>query len=242
MLPSYPDESIQSAVGTWWTETPDREVRRGRLVYGWVPHVDENPHALFVKGRDNQDPGDHRRAQCEVGILHASRDTKRSSLPVAGLPQHDGEEYMLLRAKCRPMLVVGHVHPRMPRGDRGQTRWQTAPTLLVAPYYGCKKTPKRVGWPEGFVDRIRCCEYPQYFLEYVPEGIESVLRFDHVCPIGAGSAALTPSQYCLSGDALAVIDDWLSWIFRGVLPGQGILAMAREQFMREVVGAAAPLG
>jgi hypothetical protein len=235
VLPSFLDESLQGVLGEWWSSTPDRAVKRGRLLHAFVPTVDENPNTLRVQGRPEGDPGDHRTATCTVEPLYASSPPRRSGLPVAGLPQYEGETFVIARAKRRPVLVLGEVHPRVDRSLRGttSTRWQTAPTLLVAPYYGAAPSEKRAGWPTAFVERIVRCEYPQYLHDHLPgpSGQASILRLDHALPIGAGSASIEVTEYCLTDAALAALDEWLDWLVKGRLPNGGAIASVRELLM-----------
>src|SRR5690606_28738201 len=125
-------------------------------------------------------------------------------LPVAALPIRDGETYMVGRGKRRPAIVVSTGGTPVLRELRqGQNRWQFAPTILVAPYYGADPSSTRGGWPASFVERIRRAEYPQYMWDLLPisDGkTESILRLDHIMPIGADPANWTATEYVLSDE------------------------------------------
>jgi hypothetical protein len=63
----------------------------------------------------------------------------------------------------------------------GKPKWQTAPPVLVAPYYGVDEGGKRAGFKSEFVSRIRRCDYPQFMWDKLPirgNTIESILRLD----------------------------------------------------------------
>jgi len=88
---------------------------------------------------------------------------------VAALPDYPGEVRTVYRAKARPVVVLSAGGPEVPRELRvGAAGWQTAPTLLVAPFYGVDPGGTRGGWREDFVTRIRRGEYPQYLWDKLP--------------------------------------------------------------------------
>ena len=50
------------------------------------------------------------------------------------------------------------------------SKYQTAQTVLVAPYYGITGGTKRGGFNPEFVDRVRRAEYPEYVWDRLPIG------------------------------------------------------------------------
>jgi len=112
----------------------------------------------------------------------------------------------------------------------GAARWQSTSTLLLAPYYGATSDGTRGGWNPAFVGRIQRVEYSQYVWDSLPIGgsdAGSIVRLDHVFPIGADPANWQATPHRLSADAMAFIDDWLSWHVTGGLAGGGVLECAR---------------
>lgn len=55
----------------------------------------------------------------------------------------------------------------------------------------------------------------------------SILRLDHVLTIRADPANWTTEPHVLSHEALAVLDEWLSWLTTGLLRADTGLAFAR---------------
>ena len=166
---TYPEDSIQSLVGEWWRQdegTP--HLCRGRLLWAFVPHVDQEPRTLTAEGRASST--DHARARYRVDPLRISQPRRSSVLPVAGLPEVPGEVFTVYRAKRRPALVLGgeSTDPVDHSLTRGMSKWQTAPTVLVAPYYGATRDGRRGGFNEPFVDRVRRAEYPEYMVGLAP--------------------------------------------------------------------------
>ncbi len=233
--PNFPEDCIQWLIEAWWLTDEKPDLRRGRLIWAFLPHVDQEPRTLTPIGR--VDPTDHQRAQFRIGPLRIGQAREAPRLPIAALPGVEGEVHTVHRAKRRPALVVGGIDaPEVDRARReGMARWQTAPTILVAPYYGVEGGAKRGGFNEEFIARVRRCEYPQFVWDRLPIGggaASSILRLDHVQPVGRhyNSYELTP--YRLSDEALAVLDEWISWLLTGELGEDGVLAGIREELLR----------
>jgi len=228
--PAYPEDSVQSILSPtpWWTSDDAVELRRGRLIRAFAPHVSQEPKTLIPEGRSEATI--HDRALFRVEPLRINRPPRQTQLPVAALPNYPGEVYVVQRAKVRPVLVLSaggsEVSPAL---RRGTPRYQTAPTLLVAPYYGAEQSGSRGGFPPEFVKRIRHCEYPQYMWDILPIGgsSESILRLDHVQPIGRHANSYEILPYRLSDEAIEIVDTHLAWLLTGSLRAESILADIR---------------
>jgi len=162
--------------------------------------------------------------------------TNVAPLPVAGLPLRDGETYLVRRGKTRPALVIATSGQPVPQELRaGAAKWQSNPTLLVAPYYGATRDGSRAGWNPEFVQRIQRVEYPQYVWDQLPIGGSddgSIMRLDQVFPVGADPSNWELTPHRLSAEAMAFIDEWFSWHVTGGLPGGGILEFARTELAK----------
>lgn len=181
MILTYPKDCVQTLIGanSWWVKNESQALGRGSLLLGYVPHVDQIPTRVTVIGR--ADPTCHDRADVQFSPFSVADPPPRPSLPVAALPAYPGEALLLYRAKKRPLLVIAENGPEVDRKlIAGKPRWQTAPTLLVAPFYGRGEgTGTRSGFTDAFVERVQKCEYPQFFWEKLPPtgSGESILRF-----------------------------------------------------------------
>jgi hypothetical protein len=115
----------------------------------------------------------------------------------------------------------------------GGARYQTNPTMLVAPYYGADQGGSTGGWKPEFVDRIRRCEYPQYLWEKLPIGgrQESILRLDHLQPLGRHGESFQLTKFALSPGGVEILDEWIEWLFLGQVPQDGTLEMVRPVFL-----------
>lgn len=229
--------SLHELIEPWWEESAEHPVKRGQLVHAFVPHIGVSPYVLDSEGR--AEPTEHRRATVTIRPLRIADRRSRPTLPVAALPQHPGEVWATFRSKVRPCLVLSTGGTDVPKALRPHSspRWQSAPTILVAPYYGASRTGQRSGWHEPFLDRIRCGEYPQFLLDSLPlrGPAESVLRLDHILPIGRHHHSFTPLKHVLSKDALDLVDEWLEWLFRDSLSEDAALTTVRSLLMEDLV-------
>ena len=237
----YPDDSIQFLVEPWWVPAEGSQIQRGRLITTLVPYPDMKPHRLVPEGRGD-DARQHQRALFRIEQFRIGDPTHVAGiLPVAGLPPHQGESYLVRRGKIRPAVVLSTGGPEVARAQ-GSARWQTAHTIVVSPFYGADAGGTRGGWHPAFVERIRRAEYPQYVCDRLPitGAEESILRLDHVFAIGADPAGYYHYPFQLSPEALTVMDDWLRWLFTGELDPDSVLGMVRAELSKLQGGAAGP--
>ena len=61
----------------------------------------------------------------------------------------------------------------------------------------------------------------------------SILRFDHIQPVGFHHSSIEPTEWRLSEDARAIIYEWLCWYFEGSLDGEGMLAYWIQENARD---------
>ncbi len=158
-----------------------------------------------------------------------SRIQSAPILPVAGMPSISDEIKMLFRGKRRPVLVVGIAGSEVEKGLRvGDARFHTSRTLLVAPYCGAEK------WKPQLVERIRRCAYPQFMWDSLPiyQGLrDSVLRLDHIQPIGNHPESYDLTDFTLAPDALSLVEEQLTWLRTGELPENALLPEIREALL-----------
>ena len=229
MSQSYPEDSPQALIGTWWVEDDHPQLARGRLIWAFLPHTDQQPLVLVVEGRtEATDPSG---VNYRIEPLRISSPQRDPRLPVAALSLEAGETRIVQRAKRRPAVVLSMGGTEVEPALRvGEARWQTSATLLVAPYYGVDRSGTRGGWKQTFVDRIRRCEYPQYMWDRLPLGgtSESVLRLDHTQALGRHQNAYELTPYRLGDEALGLLDEWFLWLLTGLVPTASALQIVRE--------------
>jgi len=229
----FPDDCIQSIVGSsnWWTKNKGPILCRGTLIFAFVPHVDQIPYTFEPIGRTEADK--HDSARVLVAPLKVNQPLKKADLPVAAMPLHGSEVWAAYRAKKRPCLVLGSNNPTVERSlTAGTPKNSTAPTVLVAPYYSVDRDGSRAGYRPEFVERVRHCEYPQFVWDCLPfpgASKESILRLDHVQPIGAHYDSYKLSDFKLSDGALEVVDELLGWVIHGGVEEDSLIALYRSE-------------
>lgn len=230
---TWPEDCLQAALGgqEWWTRHDGHELCRGVLVWAFLPHFDQVPYAFEPVGRT--EPTQHGSATVKVAPLRIGQPLTRSKLPVAAMPLHGGEVWAAYRAKRRPCLVIAKNGPTVDRNlTRRTPNHSTAPTILVAPYYGADQNGRRAGYPPAFIERVRHCEYPQFLWDKLPIGgetQESLLRLDQVQPIGAHYNSYQLCGFRLSKAAMDIVDDLLGWLVWGGVKEDSIVALYRAE-------------
>ena len=229
----YPDDCVQSIIhpDPWWIDNSNKTLCRGALVFTFVPHVDQLPYTFEPLGRT--EATQHDSAVIRVAPLRVQQPLKQSKLPVAAMPLHSGEVWAAYRAKKRPCLILGSGgRPVDKELTRDMARHSTAPTILAAPYYGATQDGTRGGYNPAFVERIRHCEYPQFLWDQLPVTggpDESILRLDHLQPIGTHHNSYEVTEHKLSDYAVQVVDELVNLLIWGEVPEDSLTAMYRNE-------------
>lgn len=233
MIRTYPELSIQSIIepSPWWVKAQSKELHRGRLIWAFLPHVDQVPFRLLPVGRAEAIA--HEQVTVRIEPLRIKQPQPYVTLPVAGMPIHPGEARIVQQAKKRPALIIGEGGSPLPKEmTLGRPRWQISRTILVAPYYGGEQDGTRAGFPPAFLARVRRCEFPQFMSELLPTGgAESLLYLNHLQPLGRHHDSIELTDFCLGEDAMAIVDEWVIWVVTGLLPKNGLLYPARKQLL-----------
>jgi hypothetical protein len=231
--PNFPDDCVQSVCATWWIADSTQGLCRGRLIRTFIPHIDQQPHVLSAQGRASATA--HGQALFSMAPFNMKSPPPQPALPVAAITHPAGERQFVYRGKVRPALVLALEADDIERQlVSGAARWQTAKTILVAPYYGADQGGTRGGWSPLFVQRIRRAYYPQYMCDRLPIGgsEESIMRFDQVQAIGPDRPAIEILPWKLSDEALSFVDEWLTWYVRRELLEGGPLHLVREMLVK----------
>lgn len=235
---TYPEDSLQYFFDNdcWWESTTDKTIRPGLLMWAFVPHVDLIPKSLIPTGRAEDEATNHGKASFELADLRIKTEFTTNSLPAAILPHYPGECYTVHRSKKRPVLVLGGGGPEIPRELRSsmKPKSQTSPTITVAPYYGDLKKNSGSKWYQPFVDRIKKCEYPQYIWDTLPISSDtesSILRLDHLQPIGRHHDSFEPTGFVLKDDVIDFLNEWIGWLTTGEVDRDGLLNQIRNDLL-----------
>ncbi|MFP3983851.1 MAG: hypothetical protein ACLFV2_09205 [Desulfurivibrionaceae bacterium] len=208
----YPDECIQSLNEyPWWEEDQGKDYCRGRLCYAHVPHVVQTPLTLHPEARSEDT--NHREVDASIEQMRISQKKRIKALPLAGLPLHHNELYTVYKAKVRPCLIIGDGWDNLPEQfTKNRPGWQRTPIITVIPYYGIEKDGSRAAFPPAFIERVRHCEYPQFFWDILPTNKkESLLILSHLQPVGRHHDSIELTPHRLHESALVVMDEYLRW-------------------------------
>ncbi len=194
------------------------------------------PYRLIPEGR-GENAKQHSQANYRLEEFRVGDPIKNVGvLPVAGLPLRPGESHVVRRGKTRPAVVLAIEGTKVEATLKvGAASWQHKPAILMAPYYGVDTDGSRGGWKPEFVNRIQRAEYSQYVWDALPIGGTedgSILRLDHLFPIGADNANWQLTEYRLRDDALLFLDEWLEWHLTGGLDPEGLLAYMRTELAK----------
>jgi hypothetical protein len=59
----------------------------------------------------------------------------------------------------------------------------------------------------------------------------SILRLDHIQPIGTDQKAYKCTPFCLGSDGLKILDEWVQWLMTGCLQADGVLDYFRKELL-----------
>ncbi|MGR3979432.1 hypothetical protein [Pseudoalteromonas sp. 1181_04] len=219
---------LQDLVDDWWVKSED--VVRGSLIEAFIPHVDQVPYQFEPIGR--KDPRAHNQADVIVKPLKVGESLAEVTLPVAGMPRALPNEYWsAFRSKKRPCIVLSGEGDNIDKAiTKGMANHSTAPTIIVAPYYGIANSQKRAGYNPLFVERVRHVEYKQFLYDELPHsyGQPSILRFDHIMPIGAHYKSYKHLGYKLGAEAEKIFTEYLQWNFFGGVHEDSIILAFKD--------------
>lgn len=237
---SFPEDSVQFLIEDdegWWVKNTENKLVRGALIWAFIYQIDQLPYTFVPVARAKAK--EHDKAIVEVTELKIGEHLQRDQLPVAGMTTYKGECWVANKAKLRPCIVLSASSADVAKPlTRGKPNGSTAPTYLVAPFYGVDSGNGRAGYSEEFVKRVRHCEYPQFHWDMIPEAKsskQSILRLDHLQPIGAHGKSYRLTDYMLGDAALNIIDDQYTWLTRGGLPKDSII-LDYQELMQEYGG------
>ena len=229
---NYPDDSIQYGVepDPWWINDGKRDFQVGRLVWAFLPHVDNAPYAIeAVRAKSTV----HQEAVVKFHPLDVKAAVKFDSFPVAPLLKYSGEVRCVYRCKRRPAMIVHTGGPEIPNElRRNKPRRQTDPCILVAPFYGAKEGGQRAGFSPAFVERVRRCMYKQFWWDVLPETgwkTDSIMRLDQIQPVGRNHSVVDVTNFCLSETALIIMKQFLEWFCHDQLPEKSELTYFKQE-------------
>ena len=216
----------------YYRELPIEE--RGQLKFGRICWTHAYyPHEDLQFFRPVPDPAEPTRTMASrYQIEAAGQDAFRRNLPLAVPKLETNEEFILVRAKRRPVVII---QPEMPipstinQGFRGRVHRRRC---SVAQVFGlADPATGRAEFSPEFVDRVRKMEYPQ--LMFLPKrpglfDVDSLLRLDELQSVF--TAHLTPENFALLEDVATILRDQVQYLF--TQKGPNDYTLLREEMLR----------
>jgi len=177
------------------------------------------PHEHLELWRPILDPNEQTKTIASAfHIVAAPQDAFRRNIPLHVPKLETNEEFLVVRAKRRPVILVQpeiSLSAVQNQGYRGRIERRRC---LVAQIFGLADS--KTGQAEfnpSFVDRVRKMEFPQFmFLPQRPGllEIDSLLRLDELQSVF--TPHLEATQYCLGEEASKVLRGQLAFLAAGV--------------------------
>ncbi len=177
------------------------------------------PHENLELWRPIPDPGEPTKTIASAfRIVAAPEDAFRRNIPLADPKLETNEEFLVIRAKWRPVLLV---QPEIglseidSRGYRGRVHRRRC---LVAQIFGLADTKTgQAQFAASFVDRVRRMEFPQ--LLFLPRRagvleVDSLLRLDELQSVF--TPHLQPTEYCLGDEVIDILRGQIAFLVAGV--------------------------
>ena len=140
-------------------------------------------------------------------IVAAPKDAFQRGIPLAAPRLETNEEFIVIRAKWRPVLLLQAEAPWMGIDNRGYRGKVQRHRSTVAQIFGLADS--KTGMAEfspSFVDRVRKMEFPQFVFLPKKSGlfeVDSLLRLEELQSVF--TPHLTPTQYSLGDEALTIL-------------------------------------
>lgn len=170
-------------------------------------------------------------------IVNAGEDAFNRGFPLHTPPLRIREEFIVIRAKRRPVVLVQSVAPIAGGENRGYGGKFARPLCLVAQVYSIvDQQTGRTKFAPNLVDRVRMMEFPQImFLPTLPGffNTEGMLRLDQLQSVFVPHMEATP--YCLSDEVQSVLKCQLQYLLTGEAVSNDYTVL-RELLIRDASG------
>lgn len=153
----------------------------------------------------------------DFNIQTARADAFKRGFPYSSPPLRTNEEFLAIKGKPRPVILTQPPDPSLLKLQKGPHGGRIVRHLCpVALVYSAEDETGVPRFPSQFLERIRRLEYPQFL--FLPKGgpitADSLARFDELQSVALHQ--LTPTGYCLSKDAVAIMRSQVSYYLTGL--------------------------
>jgi hypothetical protein len=191
------------------------------------------PHENLEFWRPVPDPTEPTRTiASQFQILPAGKDAFRRGIPLASPKLETNEEFLVVRAKRRPVVLVMPETPPFGVDNRGYRGKVQRHLCLVGQVFGV--VDPRTGREEfspSFIERVRKMEFPQLMFLPARPGlleIDSLLRLNELQSVFTPN--LEPTQYALGDEVAPVLRGQLQFLITGA--GPSVYTELRELLLK----------
>ena len=192
------------------------------------------PHENLELWRPVPDPAEPTKTLAsQFRITAAGQDAFKRTLPLHAPKLETNEEFIVVRAKIRPVILIQTELPLAGVDNRGyRGRVQRRRTLVAQVFGLADSITREPQFNPAFIDRVRKMEFPQ--LMFLPEhagvfAVDSLLRLDEVQSIFVPH--LEARQFCLGDDVTGILRHQLAFLQTGIGPNE--YTELREVLMNE---------
>lgn len=191
------------------------------------------PHENLLLWRPVPDPGEPTKTVASKFQLEAAgADAFRRAIPLQAPKLETNEEFIGIRAKFRPVVLIQPEMPIPETENRGYSGRVHRKRCTVAQVFGLADVITQAPqFSQTFIDRVRKMEYPQ--LMYLPKkagllDVDSLLRLDELQSVF--TTHLDPRKVALSDDVSNILRDQIQFLFTGKGPNE--YTALREELLR----------
>ena len=173
------------------------------------------PHENLELWRPVPDPNEPTKTiASHFQIVAAGQDAFRRNIPLASPKLETNEEFLVVRAKMRPVVLVMPEAASFGVDNKGYRGRVQRHLCLVGQVFGLvdSKT-NRVEFNPSFIDRLRKMEFPQLMFLPARAGfldVDSLLRLDELQSVFTPN--LEPTQLALGDDMTSVLKGQLQYL------------------------------
>jgi hypothetical protein len=155
-------------------------------------------------------------------LVTAGQDAFRRNIPLAAPKLETNEEFIVIRAKMRPVVLVQVEIPTSGVDNRGFRGKIHRHRCLVAQIFGLADSKTgQAEFSPSFVERVRKMEFPQFMFLPAQAGlltVDSLLRLDELQSVF--TPHLDPRQFALGDDVTGLLKHQLQFLITGAGPNQ----------------------
>jgi hypothetical protein len=179
------------------------------------------PHENLELWRPTLDPAEQTKTMAsQFHIEAAGKDAFRRGIPLASPKLETNEEFLVIRAKFRPVMLVMPEPSPLGIDNKGYRGRVQRHLCLVGQIFGLFDTKtNRTEFNPSFVERVRKMEFPQLMFLPTRPGfldVDSFLRLDELQSVFTPN--LEPTQLALADEVASILSGQLQYVLTGTGP------------------------